>query len=296
MISNTNKNENMFSNNFFQLLENCTLFVSFVFLIERLLDLAKKKFDFKNIKVWKYRSSYKVLVIICMLISLYCICNHLQSEDFLKRIVLVALISVILCLKQKTKYSDVIINDCQSDTESIGAFWAHQAYDAYYEKILSTIKERMTAFEKCNSIKFPIMKLILAVPHSCDVENLLTDKDDRIKFVENLPVLECDQGANINRKLKNSVYKVELDQEVYIVAECPSPLQTLWKIQNILGKEKKIYHRDCFIKILKILLKGSPCLVLDYDDEKYKLSEYLKNILEMECLTQTLYDTSLNIL
>lgn len=73
---------------------------------------------------------------------------------------------------------------------------------------ISDITDRISVFEKENGIEFCIKKLVIIIPSSCDVREILTKKDPKLEYLDTLPTIVCDQGANVNRPYKNPVYKI----------------------------------------------------------------------------------------
>ncbi|XP_054717663.1 uncharacterized protein LOC129227049 [Uloborus diversus] len=188
-------------------------------------------------------------------------------------------------------FDDSEENEHLKDNQSIGACWAIGAFRAYYEVIFDDIVKRMSDFEKEHDIKFATKKYVLLAPLSCNVKKTLDrDCESNIEVFGELESLEYDQGANLNRTYKNTVYKItEGFDEFYIVGGFASSLNTLWHLRDTIETSNKFkrqfgrmnylewkYHRDCFIKILEHLVKDYPCIFLKYDDKNTTLSAFLK--------------------
>ncbi|GFR12066.1 uncharacterized protein TNCT_418301, partial [Trichonephila clavata] len=109
-------------------------------------------------------------------------------------------------------YDDYELACSQNMEKSIGAFWAYGAYTSFYEKILFDIIQRMAEFEKENDVKFLVKKLVLICPLSNNTTGSIDNKDSEIFKKGNLRPVIDDQGANLDRKLKTTVYCIGDDQ------------------------------------------------------------------------------------
>lgn len=273
----------------------CTFSQCIIFLCEYLLVPFLEKFGITiQIRKLNYRKEY--FIVIFFFIGLVCFLHYVQEKLYHLSIVL-CLCTVWIIVDQCLKNSIVDINNCQKDEISIGAFWAHQAYEYYYKIVLETLTERIEIFERKHNITLYVRKFILLVPLSCDITGTLDTKDDFIEYIGDLRIDECDQGANVNRKYKNPVYKIKNpvykihvnntnpitaekkyvnNEDIYVVAEFPSPLGTLFKTKRNFLKEIWNYHRQCFIKTMRFLTKRDPFILVEYNDTA---SESLSNAL-----------------
>lgn len=270
----------------FLLLFYCTFFLCVLSLCGYLLNLIVLHFGIKvKIRKLKYRKEYLGIVLFFSLVGL------LNLDDKLLYLLIVLFFCMgYIIVDQFLQYSFSDINTCQKVEVSIGAFWAHQAFDFYYKIVLESLNDRILTFERKHDVTFYVRKLILVAPVSCNITGTLDQKDDFIEYIGDLPTDECDQAANINRKYKNPVYKIHVTKRnaviddkkvdsndgVYIVAECPSPLGTLFKTERKFKKEIWTYHRKCFMETLKNLTRNTPCIIVDYDDSN---SESLSHVL-----------------
>ncbi|GFS37834.1 uncharacterized protein TNIN_440191 [Trichonephila inaurata madagascariensis] len=193
---------------------------------------------------------------------------------------IISISSFLASLDLLCGYDDYDLACSQKMEKSIGAFWAYGAYTSFYEKILFDIIQRMTEFEKENDVKFLVKKLVLICPLSNNTTGSIDNKDCEIFKKGSLRPVIDDQGANLDRKLKTTVYCIGDDQSgLCIAAEMPSPLATLWEARKMMDAAVLKYHRDCFIHTLKNLLESYPCVILEYDDIKQTPSESLHDFL-----------------
>ncbi|GFX42531.1 hypothetical protein TNCV_260671 [Trichonephila clavipes] len=79
------------------------------------------------------------------------------------------------------------------------------------------IIQRMTEFERENDVKFLVKKLVLICPLSNNTTGSIDNKDCEIFKKGNLKPLVDDQGANLDRKLKTTVYCIGDDQSVSLL-------------------------------------------------------------------------------
>lgn len=239
----------------------CASFQALTILFSFILKTLEKKFCWKFLK-WYYKYPSPI----CVIISAIILSTFLLKKESLSDLLTLGVCaSFFLILKVMEPYSDTDINNCQEDNKSIGAFWAHQAFEFYYKIVFKDLIDRMKLFEKEHNIKFSIYKLFIIIPLTCDVESIFCVKGNYIEYFGDLPLVECDQGGNVNREYKNPVYRIK--EELYIVAEYPSSLGTLQKTKfNLMKESEWKYHRESFIKTLKMLTKSSPCTVATYND------------------------------
>lgn len=106
----------------------------------------------------------------------------------------------------------------------------------------------MISFEKDHEVIFPVQKLIIVAPLSCNVENTLTDKDSSIEYYKNLPCIECDQGANVNREYKTPVYiihsvKVRFVYACFVFASVKMIISKIncLRLLSLTQKKKELY-------------------------------------------------------
>ncbi|GIY88272.1 uncharacterized protein CDAR_102552 [Caerostris darwini] len=234
------------------------------------------------IELWKHIENHKPLLfgILLFIFGSCCILPFLELRHILDFLHLICASLLFASIHALCDYDDVDLASSQNIEKSIGTLWAFGAYSAFYKIVLKDIVNRMRKFENEHKITLLVKELVIIYPLSCNANGSLNGRDGKITYVGKLDEITDDQGANLNRSLSSTVYCIENDHEnIYIAAEIPSPLATLDEMKLVMNDIILKYHRDCFMHTLSSLIKGSSCIILEYDDLNPLDSEPLHSFL-----------------
>ncbi|GIY88270.1 hypothetical protein CDAR_102551 [Caerostris darwini] len=223
------------------------------------------------IELWKHIENHKPLLfgILLFIFGSCCILPFLELRHILDFLHLICASLLFASIHALCDYDDVDLASSQNIEKSIGTLWAFGAYSAFYKIVLKDIVNRMRKFENEHKITLLVKELVIIYPLSCNANGSLNGRDGKITYVGKLDEITDDQGANLNRSLSSTVYCIENDHEnIYIAAEIPSPLATLDEMKLVMNDIILKYHRDCFMHTLSSLIKGSSCIILEYDDSE----------------------------